>query len=190
MACYPPYSRLFYHAGTFTAVIPDEFREAAASVDFEMIDASRDRARKIAHAGEVLVDLRGVVPVRDVGECAHELYGLELSEDELVDELYDAADREMPHPPFEFWRPQRAPGDRRAGDFGGAQASPWYLVHWSLGDHVVSEQVAAELSREIEGLFDEGLSPEELAGRMSQSLDRDEADEPVRRALEQRDADV
>ena len=190
MACYPPYSRLFYHAGTFTAVIPDEFREAAASVDFEMIDASRDRARKIAHAGEVLVDLRGVVPVRDVGECSRKLYGIELPEDELVDELYDAADREMPHPPFEFWRPQRAPGDRRAGDSGGAQASPWYLVHWSIGDHVVSEQVAAELSREIEGLLDEGLPPEELADRMSRSLDRDEAYGRVRRALEQRDAYV
>lgn len=190
MACYPPYSRLLYHAGAFTAVIPDEFRDAAASIDFEAIDAYRTRAARIAHAGEVLVDLRGVVPVRDVGECARELYGIELSEDELVDELHDAADREMPHPPFEFWRPQHAPGDRRAGDSSGAQASPWYLVHWSIGDHVVSEQVATELSREIEGLLDEGLPPEELTDRMSRSLDRDEAYGRVQRALEQRDAYV
>ena len=190
LACYPPYSRLFYHAGTFTAVIPDEFREAAASVDFDAIDAGRARTAQVAHAGEVLVDLCGVVPIRDVSDCVRQLYGLVLSEDELVDELYDAADREMPRPPFEFWRPRRSPGDHRAGDSGEAQSSPWYLVHWSLGDHVVSEHVAAELSREPEGLFGEGLSPEERAGRISQSLNLDEAYGRVQRALEQRDAYV
>lgn len=189
-ACYPPYSRLFYHEGTFTAVIPDEFREAAASIDFDAIDASRARARQVVHAGEVLVDLRGVVPVRDVGECARELYGLTLSEDELIDELYDAADREMPYPPFEFWRPRRPQRDHGAGRGDGTEPSAWYLVHYTIGDRAVGRDVANEVSHEMEGLSGEGLSPEELARRVAGSLDRDKMYERLRRSLEQRDAYV
>ena len=189
-ACYPPYSRLFYHEGTFTAVIPDEFREAAASIDLDSIDASRTRARQVAHAGEVLVDLRGVVPVRDVGECARELYGLTLSEDEIIDELYDAADREMPYPPFELWRPRRPQRDHGAGRGGGTEPSAWYLVHYTIGDRAVGRHVANEVSHEMEGLSGEGLSPEELARRVAGSLDRDRMYERLQRSLEQRDAYV
>lgn len=197
---YPPYSRLFYHKGTFAAVIPDEYREAAEAIDFAAIDAGRKRAQQIAHAGEVLVDLRGAVPVRDVVACVRKLYGFEPTEEEVIDGLYEAADREMPYPPFEFWRPLRSrkrlepetegPKSGSHSGAGSVEEGPasWYIVHFSLGDHMVSGQVAQRLSREMESLYGKGLSPEKLSEQISRLIDPDESYKKLERSLKERDA--
>ena len=181
-------------------MIPDEYREAAEAIDFAAIDAGRKRAQQIAHAGEVLVDLRGVVPVRDVVSCFRKLYGFEPTEEEVIDGLYEAADREMPYPPFEFWRPLRSrkglepeTEGPKSGSHNGAGSveegsASWYIVHLSLGDHMVSGQVAQKLSREMESLYGKGLSPEKLSEQISRLIDPDESYKRLERSLKERDA--
>ena len=136
MPC-PPISRLFLHEGTFTALVPDELRAQAESLDFDKVDARRARIERVGHLSEVLAEFCGAAAVRDLPARYEELFDEKIELDDLVDDLLILQKRMGSYPTFELWL------DREAKGYGDAQDKALfaYVIHYSLGDAQIGEDM-------------------------------------------------
>ncbi|WP_273383432.1 SEC-C metal-binding domain-containing protein [Enorma phocaeensis] len=155
---YAPYTRLYLHEGRFTAIIPDEYRQAMEHIDLDDLERQRSRAESIVHLGEVLVGFCGIVSIQGLAARVQELHGFTPDEDEARRILAAAARREMPYAPFELWR------DPQGDD-------AWYLVHSSLGDHALVDIVRRSMEREIDAIDFDSMSPQEQAALIERYAD-------------------
>lgn len=172
MPC-PPLSRLFLHEGTFTALVPDELRAQAESLDFGFIEARRARIDRVLHLAEVLAELCGAVAVRDLPARYEELYGERVDLDGLVDDLLVLNKRMGSYPTFELWLDREAKGYEAAQD----KAAFAYVIHYSLGDAQIGEDmlddVLADLKEKGEGVTRDGMG--EVVGNLERNIEREQA---------------
>lgn len=157
MPC-PPVSRLFLREGTFTALVPDELRAQAESLDFGQIEARRTRIERVGHLSEVLTELCGASAVRDLPTRYEELFGEKIELDDLVDDLLVLDKRMGSYPTFELWLDREAAGYEEARD----KAVFAYVIHYSLGDAQIGEDIYGEVRSDLEakgkGLTRDGVS--------------------------------
>ena len=169
MPC-PPVSRLFLHEGTFTALVPDELRAQAESLDFDKVDARRARIERVGHLSEVLTELCGASAVRDLPARYEGLFGERIELDGLVDDLLVLQRRMGSYPTFELWIDREAKGYQDARD----KATFAYVIHHSLGDAQIGEDMydaaLSELEAEGKGLARDSVDEvlEGLEGRIKQ----------------------
>lgn len=147
-----PYTQVFLHKGIYSALVPDELREAYASFDIEAIAQRRRRARDIAHAARVLCEFCGVVPLEDVCARVEELYGFTASVDEVRDVLERSECSQSEASQLELWE--------------GDDDEPRYVVHFLLSDRRAALEVM------IQSLEDSGADPADaLLGGLGDGLD-------------------
>ena len=150
MPC-PPVSRLFLHEGAFTALVPDELRVQAESLDFDQIEARRARIDRVGHLSEVLAELCGVAAVRDLPSRYEELFDEKIELDDLVDDLLVLQKRMGSYPTFELWL------DREARGYGDAQDKALfaYVIHYSLGDAQIGEDMYGNVLSDLKAKGEE-----------------------------------
>ena len=159
----PPISRLYLHEGVFTALIPDELRDQARTLDLDAIRVRRERVERVRHLAEVVAELCGAAAVRDLPVRYEELYGERVDLAGLVDDLLVLQRRMGSYPTFELWLNREAPGYEDADD-----KTPFaYVIHYSLGDAEIGEDmyedVLADLGKDgekverdrVEGVLDD-----------------------------------
>ena len=172
MPC-PPISRLFLHEGAFTALVPDELRAQAESLDFDKIEARRARIERVSHLSEVLAELCGAVAVQDLPACYEGLYGERIDLDCLVDDLLVLQKRQGSYPTFELWLDRQAKGYDVAQD----KADFAYVIHYSLGDAQIGEDmyaaVLADLKEKGEKVERDGAS--EVLDDLERRIEREQA---------------
>lgn len=157
MPC-PPISRLFLHEGLFTALVPNELRSQAESLDFDRIEARRARIERVGHLSEVLTELCGASAVKDLPARYEGLFGEKIELDDLVDDLLVLQKRQGSYPTFELWLDRQAEGYDVARD----KAAFAYVIHYSLGDAQIGEDmyddVLSDLEAREKGLTRDGVS--------------------------------
>ena len=172
MPC-PPVSRLFLHEGTFTALVPDELRAQAESLDFGQIEARRARIERVGHLSEVLTELCGASAVRDLPTRYEELFGEKIELDDLVDDLLVLDKRMGSYPTFELWLDREAAGYEEAQD----KAIFAYVIHYSLGDAQIGEDMYGDVHSDLEakgkGLTRAGVS--EALDDLERRIERERA---------------
>lgn len=172
MPC-PPISRLYLHEGTFTALVPDELRSQAESLDFDQIEACRARIERVGHLSEVLVELCGASAVRDLPARYEELYGEKIDLDCLVDDLLVLQKRQGSYPTFELWLDRQAEGYDAAQD----KVAFAYVIHYSLGDAQIGEDmygdVLADLEAKGEEVTRDGVS--KVLEKLERRIEREQA---------------
>ena len=147
-----PYTQVFLHKGTYTALVPDELREAYAAFDMADIAQRRRRARDIAHGARVLCEFCGVVPLEDVCARVEEFYGYASSVDEVRDVLERSERSPSEASQLELWE--------------GDDDEPRYVVHFLLSDRRASLEVM------IQSLEDSGADPADaLYGESDDAID-------------------
>ena len=150
MPC-PPVSRLFLHEGTFTALVPEELRTQAESLDFAQIEARRARIERVGHLSEVLAELCGVSSVGDLPARYEELFNEKIELDDLVDDLLVLQKRMGSYPTFELWLDRQAEGYDAAQD----KASFAYVIHYSLGDAQIGEDMYDDVLSDLKAKGEE-----------------------------------
>ena len=81
----------FYENGLFTFIMPDEMYAIAQEVDWDYFIDNAERYDKLIALGEMLADLRGLVPIDEVNAECERLYpGLYDNPVEFVDDLLDS----------------------------------------------------------------------------------------------------
>ena len=136
MPC-PPISRLFLYEGIFTALVPEELRAQARSLDFDQVEARRARIERVGHLSEVLTELCGAAAVRDLPTRYEGLFGEKIELDDLVDDLLVLQKRMGSYPTFELWLDRQAEGYDATRD----KAAFAYVIHYSLGDAQIGEDM-------------------------------------------------
>ena len=176
----PPVTRLFLHEGTFTALIPDELRARAATLDLDAIRTRRQRARRVERLAEALTELCGAVSFSDLLARYEEVYGEKIVRDDMADAVFNAVVSGGADAPFDVW----VDPDHRA-NASNLDDSERYVVHYSLGEGDVASAAQDAIMDEIERL-DRGGTPseEQIDGLLSR------ARENVDKVREERDAYV
>ena len=171
MPC-PPISRLFLHEGTFTALVPNELRSQAESLDFDQIEARRARIEQVGHLSEVLTELCGASAVRDLPTRYEELFGEKIELDDLVDDLLVLGKRMGSYPTFELWLDRQAEGY----DAARGKAAFAYVIHYSLGDAQIGEDMYGDALSDLEakekGLTRDGVS--EVLDDLERRIEREQ----------------
>ena len=152
----PPATRLFWHKGTFTAVVPDEVREAFRDVDLDEVRTQREQALRIELLAEALTELCGIVGMDDLAAQYERIYSESVSREQLLVALFDAIGREGDFPPFEVWTKDPT-GDA------------CYVIHPSMGDSALLNDVMLDMRDELEGSL-KGATHEKLRAEMNGRL--------------------
>ena len=152
----PPATRLFWHKGTFTAVVPDEVREAFRDVDLDEVRTQREQALRIELLAEALTELCGIVGMDDLAAQYERIYSESVSREQLLVALFDAIGREGDFPPFEVWTKDPT-GDA------------CYVIHPSMGDSALLNDVMLDMRDELEGSL-KGATYEKLRAEMNGRL--------------------
>ena len=162
----PPVSRLYWHKGIFTALIPDEVRMIIGGIDLDKLREERQRAVRVERLAEALAELCGIVSVDDLVVQYERFYAESIACDQLLAVVIDAIERDPDEPVFEVWT-------------GGATDGTAYVIHQSMGDAALANDVAHDLAAE---LSKDGKACERLRDKMMSKLARlrDERDEMLR----------
>lgn len=171
MPC-PPISRLFLYEGTFTALVPEELRAQARSLDFDQVEARRARIERVGHLSEVLTELCGAAAVRDLPTRYEGLFGEKIELDDLVDDLVVLQKRQGSYPTFELWLDRQAEGYDATRD----KAAFAYVIHYSLGDAQIGEDmydgVLAGLEAKGEEITRDGVN--EVLDKLERRIEREQ----------------
>ncbi len=171
MPC-PPISRLFLYEGTFTALVPEELRAQARSLDFDQVEARRARIERVGHLSEVLTELCGAAAVRDLPTRYEALFGEKIELDDLVDDLVVLQKRQGSYPTFELWLDRQAEGYDATRD----KAAFAYVIHYSLGDAQIGEDmydgVLAGLEAKGEEITRDGVN--EVLDKLERRIEREQ----------------
>lgn len=171
MPC-PPISRLFLYEGTFTALVPEELRAQARSLDFDQVEARRARIERAGHLSEVLTELCGAAAVRDLPTRYEGLFGEKIELDDLVDDLVVLQKRQGSYPTFELWLDRQAEGYDATRD----KAAFAYVIHYSLGDAQIGEDmydgVLAGLEAKGEEITRDGVN--EVLDKLERRIEREQ----------------
>lgn len=172
----PPISRLYLHEGVFTALIPDELRDQALTLDLDAIRVRRERVERVRHLAEVVAELCGAAAVRDLPVRYEELYGERVDLVGLVDDLLVLQRRMGSCPTFELWLNREAPGYGDADD-----KTPFaYVIHYSLGDAEIGEDMYEDVLADL-GKDGEKIERDRVEGVL------DDLERRIAREREQRD---
>lgn len=152
----PPATRLFWHKGTFTALIPDEVREILRDVDLDEARARRERELRVELLAEALTELCGIVGADDLAVQYERIFSEAISHEQLLAAIFDAVDRERDLPPFEVWTKDPVDG-------------PCYVIHHSMGDSALLNDVMMEMRDELEGSL-KGATYDRLRATMDERL--------------------
>lgn len=150
----PPVSRLYWHKGTFTALVPDEVREILRDVDLDELREERRRALRVERLAEALAELCGIVSVSDLVAQYERVYTERITRDQVLATAFDAIERNPDGPVFEVWT-------------GGATDGTAYIIHRSMGDAALANDVAYDLAAELDK---DGQSYEKLRDKMMDRL--------------------
>lgn len=175
---FPPYTRLYHHDKTFTALIPREFLAQLKSMDLGTITAERKRRWKIVHLLEVLTDMCGVVSLDVVATRCQELYGFVPSKEEILRDARREIEGGEIVAQFGLWA-------RREG-----HEDELYVVHELLSNEyvmAVTKRRVEERAREAAELFSTGNASWE---DVEKALDTNMLERDMRRDFSDRDAYV
>lgn len=180
----PPISRLYWHDGTFTALVPDELRAQAAELGLDSIRARRGRLDRVVHLAEVMTELCGVVPVQELPARHEELYGEAIGIDGLVDDLFMGLRHSGDLPPYGIWLDRAAEGYDVSSP--AERVAFAYVVHYRLSDAEIAEGAREDVMDELEGKAPrDRKGAESLIDRLEQAISVGcaERDELVRTLL-------
>ena len=144
----PPISRLYWHDGTFTALVPEELRAQAAELGLDAVRAWRGRLDRVVHLAKVVTELCGVVPVRELPARHGELYGEAIEIDGLVDDLLMGLRRSGDLPPYGIWLDRAAQGYDTASP--AERVAFAYVVHYRLSDADIAEAARQDVLDELD----------------------------------------
>lgn len=150
----PPASRLYWHKGTFTALVPDEVREIVGGIDLDDLREERRWALNIERLAEALTELCGIVSVSDLVAQYERVYSEHITRDQVLATAFDAIERDPDGPVFEVWT-------------GGTTDGTAYIIHRSMGDVALSNDAAYDLAAE---LGEDGATYEQLRDKMMDRL--------------------